>query len=223
MFLFDDEHGFASLQTLSMEVIMQRFARVALAGAALLAASAAFPVAFTSPAHAAFFSASCSGSVTMQTCVFDASSFGNLFIGNNGVDVNLSVNITGTSESFTGGTATSSTINITGNTNVDGIGDFTVRDDLSSSGSPGNPTADTVTLVITGTNLALATNAAGNQFGGHICFNGETNGGTCSTTFFSSPTTVGVPGPIVGAGLPGLIAACGGLLVLARRRRQLVV
>jgi hypothetical protein len=32
-----------------------------------------------------------------------------------------------------------------------------------------------------------------------------------------------VPGPLAGAGLPGVIAACGGLLALARRRRQRTV
>jgi len=32
-----------------------------------------------------------------------------------------------------------------------------------------------------------------------------------------------VPGPILGGGIPGLVMACGGLLALARRRRQRIV
>jgi hypothetical protein len=59
------------------------------------------------------------------------------------------------------------------------------------------------------------------------------NSGAASGSFFAADVlapngntgvidfaAVAVPGPIVGAGLPGLIAACGGLLALGRRRRQ---
>jgi hypothetical protein len=39
----------------------------------------------------------------------------------------------------------------------------------------------------------------------------------------TSVSTAAVPGPIVGAGLPGLVAACGALLALVRRRSQQIV
>jgi len=45
--------------------------------------------------------------------------------------------------------------------------------------------------------------------------------GPASFAFASEITNAfSVPGPVVGAGMPGLVAACGGLLALARRRRQ---
>src|SRR5262245_42741651 len=43
---------------------------------------------------------------------------------------------------------------------------------------------------------------------------------TSGNVLLASMTAAAVPGPIVGAGLPGLVVACVGLIALARRRRQ---
>jgi len=83
-----------------------------------------------------------------------------------------------------------------------------------------------------GTLLNTATfNTAPNSTSGNSVANFD---GNFSLTAHYTITTTGlgqansgidisaVPGPVVGAGLPGLIMACGGLLALARRRRQQV-
>jgi hypothetical protein len=184
----------------------------------LMSAVAAAAFAFTSPARAdtfpPFFTASCSGGGLSLSCTFNALS-GFLFVDSQAADINLSGTVTSASETFSGGSGavTASAITFNSPQQVDGFGKFNFTDDLKS-GPGGNPTVSTITFSILGTGLGLLPNAEGNVFAAHICE--ISTGSACASTFF-------VPGPIVGAGLPGLVMACGGLVVLARRRRQKIV
>jgi hypothetical protein len=58
---------------------------------------------------------------------------------------------------------------------------------------------------------------AGDQL---IFFARITNANDGPDSFFLIPNVVAVPGPIVGAGLPGLVAGCIGLWAFAKRRRN---
>jgi hypothetical protein len=81
----------------------------------------------------------------------------------------------------------------------------------------GHGTPGPLSFEITGTGLTLASivqNTTGQFFAADII--SGTNGNTGNV----DASVRGVPGPIAGTGLPCLVAACSGLLVLARRRRN---
>jgi hypothetical protein len=113
--------------------------------------------------------------------------------------------------------------------NTDGMGTFTDALTLSSN-SPGPLVFDVAATGLSATIADFATGgAAFNSAGGYYfiadvicdattgrCNNGTTNG----ATGLAGGNTAPVPAPILGAGLPGLLAACAGLVAFARRRRQ---
>ena len=83
----------------------------------------------------------------------------------------------------------------------------------------------TGTLLATDTFTAIESNAPGalnliNTGAGPYSVTGKFVIVSDGTQGKSNATVVMVPGPIVGAGLPGLIAACLGLFGLQRRRRR---
>jgi hypothetical protein len=104
----------------------------------------------------------------------------------------------------------------------DGFGSFAAGVDCSSSPvgslcvptgiSPSNELVFQVTAPA-GETLTL------NGLGGSYLSLDAAGPGVGNTGFVAS-NLLAVPGPIVGAGLPGLITACGGLLALGRRRRR---
>jgi len=84
---------------------------------------------------------------------------------------------------------------------------------------------DTLTISTNGfTTTGIFLDPNGNIQINHSVLDGRLFGGDTQNMQIVSGATivapVGVPGPVVGAGLPGLVAACLGLLGLARRRRS---
>ena len=183
----------------------------------LAAAAALFGLLLGGPAQAVtFFTDSCSGGGTSLTCTFTASS-GFLFIDSSAANLNLAGTVTSASESFTGGNATSSSITFNSPQTVDGFGTFNFTDNLSSAGSPGNPTAATITFTINGSGLALLANSLGNTASAHIC--DISSGTACSSTFFALPNGTVSQVPLPGA-LPLFATGIAGLVLLGRRKTK---
>jgi hypothetical protein len=113
----------------------------------------------------------------------------------------------------------------TGDLSGDGTGNFTFGITCTEAtggatcgqgGANALPVGSTISFTVANATIAdlTAANNLGNIFVADIL------SGTTGNTGPVDVTAVPIPGPIAGAGLPGVVFACGGLLALARRRRQ---
>jgi hypothetical protein len=103
------------------------------------------------------------------------------------------------------------------NFNFDGVGnfDYGLKCDLCGNGGGGGLPGPFSVHISDITTASFAQNANGQFFGVDII-----SGTTGLTGAVDASVAVQVPFAPVGAGLPGFIAACGGLVALARRRRK---
>jgi hypothetical protein len=207
--------------------------RSALMGASMLAAVAALPTASHADFNGQFdinqtnFSALCNGgncgTVTISgdgstDIHFDVSiTATNVFI--HGIQETIAFNVSdsptiaaGSFASPTNGGTWSTTLQTSGVGQQDGFGSF--NDAVNCNGpSGGNLCGTRVTFDLTSSStLNLSTNSDGFFFTIKLANTSLPDG---ANTGFGA-----VPGPVVGAGLPGLVMACGGLVALGRRRRQ---
>jgi hypothetical protein len=90
------------------------------------------------------------------------------------------------------------------------------------NGGNGNHPANTSSLdfQIQASGLTLASLQACSSCADTAYFFADIFSPVTGNTGLVDATLAPVPGPLAGAGLPGLVVACGGLLALARRRRQ---